>query len=131
MAKFSVDYEESDHPAEVRVTRAQLISFIEVGIEKAYSRSYGFSREQIDDILQPESLRDVGRTTDRIDAQTWKCRNSCGCPMYKAGRITLGAEGRELPEIISSFVEGYDSATKEVTSGQSSSADGYTLIVSD
>lgn len=134
MAKYSIE-EGEDRTIDVSVTRAQLIDFVNNGIRRALDNQYaGYTREDAEVEIQPEVLRTIARTTDRIDALTWKGINSCGCPMVKAGRVVLGVfDGIDPPNPINEFVGGYDSAVSSFVSQSNLNVGGgpYTLIVSD
>lgn len=107
MAKYSINIE-PQIAREYTIPRAALMRMVEAGIGRAFHQH---SEEDVQSQVQPDLLREIARTTDRIDAKTWRATNSCGCPMVKAGRVTHSTESRnEPPSAISDFVYGYDTA---------------------
>jgi hypothetical protein len=87
LGKYAVmDWEEVTPSSRPVISRQKLVEIVDEAIEEALDAT-DMTREQADLILQSEGIRSVIRTTNQIDSNAWKCRDSCGCPLTAAGRV--------------------------------------------
>jgi hypothetical protein len=98
--------------------------FIEL-IDEAIALTLNDSDVTVDvNQLNPDRLRQVARTNKTIDAGSWKCANSCGCPLTAAGYVTLIPANDERddasrPTVLDEFADQFDSAVAQyISDGQ-------------
>lgn len=91
---------------QVDIPRSVLVDFIDKSIASALRAYPGDAI-----LLGDEALRRLARTTDKIDAGTFLCQNSCGCPLTAAGRVKVDighGTNEPLPPMFVSFYTAFD-----------------------
>jgi hypothetical protein len=89
-------------------------------VNRACAAVHNQHGEEADSLIH--SVKALARVTPKIDANTWKCVNSCGCPMVAAGYVLfesqLRPEQRDDPQYWSppeTFAGEFDLAIGELT----------------
>lgn len=85
------------------ISRSMLRTAVEAGIRAVPAEQRGEIYE--------EEVRRMAETTDTIDAYTWRCRNSCGCPMTKVGAALPAPDALSgsAPSAAGAFAGAFDS----------------------
>jgi hypothetical protein len=94
-----------DFSQRVTVPRSEVLEIVRTAAERAENI---FPNDVL--LLNKEGLLAAVRENDTIDARSWKCQDSCGCPLTAAGRIERVSTGgrRTAPGILGVFFRNYD-----------------------
>lgn len=76
----------SEPGIETTIPRSLLIEFVEDAIKASQQAA---ARDEQEPTPDYDALRTIARTTREIDAFTFKCTNSCGCPLTAAGAVRV------------------------------------------
>jgi hypothetical protein len=114
--KIRISFRQTRPDVTTEISRSKLIELVDLSIGEATSEA---SLENVD-LLNPDVIREIARTTHQIDACTWKNAGSCGCPLTAAGRVSLVGEdesGSSAPGVYRKFFTTFDRLAKQYAQG--------------